>query len=68
MGPGWGGGAKGWPDGLLACLPAHLSFEAWPSLPCWSLWKVVAWLIFSGKEKLEVYPLLPQEALWQWPC
>lgn len=32
-GPGWGGGAKGWPDGLLACLPAHLSFEAWPSLP-----------------------------------
>lgn len=36
--------------------------------PRWSLWKVVAWLIFSIKEKLEVYPFLPKEAPWQWLC
>lgn len=36
--------------------------------PRWSLWKVVAWLIFSVKGKLDVYPLLPQEAPWQRLC
>lgn len=65
------GGVGGLRDDLLACSIvyslAQLSFEVWHSLPT-GLWKVVAWLIFFVKEKLEVYPLLPQEAPWQWLC